>query len=633
MFTLIQNYRTLLMMCVENGFEGGPVIVEETPEAEVSPEQAEAIATVKEVTRAQLEDLKAVSEYLEAGNTVQKGAPKEVTTDVQEIFVHLGTDIWDFGPNSNGVDGDFGGTMNRVTSAFQAENGLPETGVVDKTTYDVLLMAANVSNMADAEQNEAQAEVPAVRPTARPVQVEEMTEAELMEVRDFDIFIPEQSEINDYSREALSEMNKYEKEAVQRDINAVLAGMGEELIAVDGWIWPISRWAMEEIGVYNSETQEYNFVKLVRLAQVARNDSQLDRSLDGVDQYQALRLEADDILSTISSGISEEELNQVVSELAVLTDVWDDDGDGNDDWTEENKTQRFSMAQYVTDRASRMVDAGTLANTQASTIVLGVLAQEKFESKPGREAISRMVNNTVDDINALSRNEAGQEIGSSFSASEAINAIVRSNEPMSMQVSLDRGYFRVAGNNYDVDRSEDMYIVTGNSAQRISMRDTAGFDLTDVAVVGNTIVGLMNNGCEWNVIYIPLDVNTVPRPPRPTPRVNPPRLVPPTPITPETPETPLDEYERCEWNDYVHSVWDGRGTFNPFDDVLINRTIITRNDPQCRPKDRDPDPTPNTPATTTTTGGGGGTNEVGGGVDDEPDTTTSTTNGGFNPNN
>ena len=29
-------------------------------------------------------------------------------------------------------------------------------------------------------------------------------------------------------------MNRYEKEAVQRDINAVLAGMGEELIAVDG---------------------------------------------------------------------------------------------------------------------------------------------------------------------------------------------------------------------------------------------------------------------------------------------------------------------------------------------------------------------------------------------------------------
>ena len=41
-----------------------------------------------------------------------------------------------------------------------------------------------------------------------------------------------------------------------------------------------------------------------------------------------------------------------------------------------------------------------------------------------------------------------------------------------------------------------MFIVTGNGAQRVSMRDTAAFELTDVAIVGNTIVGLMNNGCE-----------------------------------------------------------------------------------------------------------------------------------------
>ena len=43
-----------------------------------------------------------------------------------------------------------------------------------------------------------------------------------------------------------------------------------------------------------------------------------------------------------------------------------------------------------------------------------------------------MVNNTIDDINSLTRNETGQEIASSFSASAAINAISRSNEPMSM---------------------------------------------------------------------------------------------------------------------------------------------------------------------------------------------------------
>jgi predicted RNA methylase len=146
------------------------------------------------------------------------------------------------------------------------------------------------------------------------------------------------------------------------------------------------------------------------------------------------------------------------------------------------------MAQYVTDKASRMVDAGTISNEQASQIMLGVLAQEKFESKPGRDAIARMVNNTINDINALTRNEVGQEVASSFSASAAINAIARSNEPMSMRASIDRGFFRVAGQNYDIDRAEDMFIVTGNGAQRVSMRDTVGCELTDVAVVGNTIV-------------------------------------------------------------------------------------------------------------------------------------------------
>jgi len=73
-----------------------------------------------------------------------------------------------------------------------------------------------------------------------------------------------------------------------------------------------------------------------------------------------------------------------------------------------------------------------------------------------------MVRNTIDDINALTRNETGQEVASNFSANAAINAIMNSSEPMSMGTSLDRGFFRIAGQNYDIDRAEDMYIVTGN---------------------------------------------------------------------------------------------------------------------------------------------------------------------------
>ena len=41
-----------------------------------------------------------------------------------------------------------------------------------------------------------------------------------------------------------------------------------------------------------------------------------------------------------------------------------------------------------------------------------------------------------------------------------------------------------------------MYIVTGNGNMRISLRDTGVFELTNVAILGNVLVGLMENGCE-----------------------------------------------------------------------------------------------------------------------------------------
>jgi len=503
--------------------------------------------------------------------------------------------------------------ISEITTAITALEAdiASQREVVESEASDVEEVTSQLSALESADES-ARVELERIRREA--AEAAEQVERNFPELREIEVYIPEQSEINDYSRESISEMNKYEREAVQRDVNAVLAWMGEELISVDGVIGSGTRRAMGRIGVYNPDTQEYNFVKLVRLAQVARNDAQIDTSLDAANEYQDLRLQADDLLSTITNNSTDEQLETISSQLALLTDVPDEDNDGRDDWTEENKTRRLALTQYITDRASRLVDSWAINNIQASKIIEELLAQEKFESAPWREAVSRMVRNTIDDINALTRNETGQEVASNFSANAAINAIMNSSEPMSMGTSLDRGFFRIAGQNYDIDRAEDMYIVTGNWVQRIGMRDTASLELTNVSIVGNTIVALMWNGCEGNVVYIPLDVNVVPRPPRVnTPRQNPPRVVPPTVVPPTTPpENPrdLDEYERCEGNDYVYSLWDGQGTWNPFDDVLINKVILRRNDPDCMDDGWDDD-TPDT----STPGTRGGWDE-GGGWDD-----------------
>jgi hypothetical protein len=60
---------------------------------------------------------------------------------------------------------------------------------------------------------------------------------------------------------------------------------------------------------------------LVRLAQVARNDAQIDSSLDDANRYQELRLEADDLFMSIPLDPTEDELNAIISNLALLTDV------------------------------------------------------------------------------------------------------------------------------------------------------------------------------------------------------------------------------------------------------------------------------------------------------------------------
>lgn len=76
------------------------------------------------------------------------------------------------------------------------------------------------------------------------------------------------------------------------------------------------------------------------------------------------------------------------------------------------------------------------------------------------------------------------------------------------------------------------------------MRDTAAFEVRKWELVGNTIVGLMDNGCNGNVIYIPLDYT--PPVPRRTPQPQRPRKTP-EPVA-KTPEEKVPERERKKLN-------------------------------------------------------------------------------------
>lgn len=98
MFTLISTVKNVFFMTIMQGVEAAegaaaaaePTVEPQTPEAkEKAAEAVEATDAIKGVTKAQLEDLKAVHEYLAAGKVIEKGAPREAIVDIQEIFIHL----------------------------------------------------------------------------------------------------------------------------------------------------------------------------------------------------------------------------------------------------------------------------------------------------------------------------------------------------------------------------------------------------------------------------------------------------------------------------------------------------------------------------------------------------------------
>jgi len=167
MFTLLWNIKNLFLMglytnvqamewAAMNPVDDGGISPDMpvSPEAQdVAAEQVEAEGTVKDVTRAALEDIKNLQAYFSTeGAVVESGSWKEVIIDIQEIFIHLEKDLWTFGDAGNGVDGDYGSTMTRVVTEFQTENDLTVTGKVDMETYQALLSAVNLADGVSAAE-------------------------------------------------------------------------------------------------------------------------------------------------------------------------------------------------------------------------------------------------------------------------------------------------------------------------------------------------------------------------------------------------------------------------------------------------------------------------------------------------
>lgn len=179
-----------------------------------------------------------------------------------------------------------------------------------------------------------------------------------------------------------------------------------------------------------------------------------------------------------------------VSNLAATTDI------PNGDWTTENKTRRLAMAQYITDAldADSSIDAAT-----TSMILERVLAQEKFESHPNKEQIKKMVTKTV------------MNIPGNITESWVVDALMLKGSRLDMKTLLSsQEGINIDGKLVTAAMLTKMLIVTGNGLQDVRIKNTEAFVLKNVSIVGNTLVGLMENGCEGNVVYIPLEETVIP---------------------------------------------------------------------------------------------------------------------------
>lgn len=70
---------------------------------------------------------------------LRKGAKGEQVKTVQRILKGLGYNMGTFGPNRDGIDGDFGATTQKHIIAFQKAQKLDADGIIGKDTWTALL--------------------------------------------------------------------------------------------------------------------------------------------------------------------------------------------------------------------------------------------------------------------------------------------------------------------------------------------------------------------------------------------------------------------------------------------------------------------------------------------------------------
>ncbi len=79
---------------------------------------------------------------------IRYGSNGKAVEELQSKLLQLGYDLGKFGPDKNGIDGDFGSTTEKAVRAFQAANKLEVDGIVGPKTWAKLdeLSAASTAN-------------------------------------------------------------------------------------------------------------------------------------------------------------------------------------------------------------------------------------------------------------------------------------------------------------------------------------------------------------------------------------------------------------------------------------------------------------------------------------------------------
>ena len=70
--------------------------------------------------------------------TLSRGSKGDAVIRLQKALVARGYNLGTFGPNKDGVDGDFGAATQQAVTKFQQANGLTATGIADNQTLTLL---------------------------------------------------------------------------------------------------------------------------------------------------------------------------------------------------------------------------------------------------------------------------------------------------------------------------------------------------------------------------------------------------------------------------------------------------------------------------------------------------------------